>query len=78
MTSNSSASDSSAIDLSANDSRVIDPSVGWDNATQTASSGPVHDFAWHRQHRSRRRVRPVDIAVITAWAAFLGWCLFYR
>jgi hypothetical protein len=73
MTSNSSASDSSAIDLSTNDSRA-----DWDNATQAATSGPVHDFAWHRQHRSRRRVRPVDIAIITAWAAFLGWCLFYR
>jgi hypothetical protein len=78
MTLNSSASDSSAIDLSTNDSRAIDPSADWDNATQAAASGPVHDFAWHRQYRSRRRVRPVDIAMITAWAAFLGWCLFYR
>jgi hypothetical protein len=78
MISNSSASDSSAIDLSTNDSRAIDPSADWDNAPQAATSGPAHDFAWHRQHRSRRRIRPVDIAIITAWAAFLGWCLFYR
>jgi hypothetical protein len=63
---------------SASDPSAADPSTGWDNATQAAAPGPVHDFAWHRQHRSRRRVRPVDIAIITAWAAFLGWCLFYR
>jgi hypothetical protein len=75
---NPSATDPSAIDLTADDSRAIDPSAGWDDATQAASSGPVHDFAWHRQHRSQRRVRPVDIAMIAAWAAFLGWCLFYR
>jgi hypothetical protein len=63
---------------SATDSSATDASDGWDDATQAASCGPVHDFAWHRQHRSRRRVRPVDIAMIAAWAAFLGWCLFYR
>jgi hypothetical protein len=64
---------------SATDSDATDASAGWDDATQMASSsGSVHDFAWHRQHRSRRRVRPVDVAIIASWAAFLGWCLLYH
>jgi hypothetical protein len=37
--------DSSASDLSASDSRAIDPSAGWDNATQAAArpSGGYRD-----------------------------------
>jgi hypothetical protein len=49
-----------------------------DDTTESSSSDPIHDFAWHRRHRSRRRVRWVDVAVIAAWGAFVGWVLLHH
>jgi hypothetical protein len=57
---------------------LTDPSARQGNATHAVSSDTVHDFAWHRQHRSRRSLRLVDIAMIAGWAAFAGWILFYH
>jgi hypothetical protein len=54
------------------------PAAGPENATKSASPDPIHDFAWHRQHRSRRRVRWVDVAMIATWAAFVGWVLLHH
>jgi hypothetical protein len=32
-----------------------------------------HDFKWHRQHRGRRNVQFVDVVMVLAWAALVGW-----
>jgi hypothetical protein len=55
--------------------RLPNPGAVPDNAAKSMSSDPIHDFAWHRQHRSLRRIRWVDIAMIAAWSAFVGWML---
>jgi hypothetical protein len=57
---------------------LTNPAAGPENPTDSAPSDSIHDFAWHRQHRSRRRVRWVDIAMIAAWAAFVGWMLLHH
>jgi hypothetical protein len=56
---------------------LTNPSAGPEDAIK-ASSDPIRDFAWHRQHRSRRSVRWVDIAMIAAWVAFAGWILLHH
>jgi hypothetical protein len=55
-----------------------DSSAGRENASEAVSSDPVHDFAWHRRHRSRRSVRLVDMAIIAGWGAFAGWILLHH
>jgi hypothetical protein len=57
---------------------LTNPAAGAENATKSARSDPIHDFTWHRQHRSRRRVRWVDIAMIAAWTGFVGWMLLHH
>jgi hypothetical protein len=38
-------------------------------------SGPVHDYAWHRTHRTRRGGQWIDVVMLAGWAALVGWVL---
>ena len=44
----------------------------------SVQSEPFHDFKWHRQHRGRRNVQLVDVVMVLAWAALVGWVLFQQ
>jgi hypothetical protein len=57
---------------------LTDPNASRENVIQAVSSDPIHDFTWHRHHRSRRKIRLVDLAMITAWGTFIGWILFHH
>jgi hypothetical protein len=38
-------------------------------------SGPVHDYAWHRKHRTRRGGQWIDLVMVAGWTALVGWGL---
>jgi hypothetical protein len=52
--------------------------AGHVDALDEASTGPVHDFGWHRQNRGRRSAQWVDVAMVAAWGGLIAWVLLHR
>jgi hypothetical protein len=49
--------------------------AGYVKAIDEASTGPVHDFLWHRQNRGRRSDLWIDLAMIATWGGLVAWVL---